>query len=109
MLTNYESFSQGQKDSFSSICNKMLANTFLCRDKENNKNDYYFLINYKDLFEEFFNILGYELNVKTDLGVAYISGTPSVNTIKLKRDHTIVLLILRIYFCGSIQNCKTNI
>jgi len=108
MLTNYESFSQGQKDSFSSICNKMLANTFLCRDKENNKNDYYFLINYKDLFEEFFNILGYELNVKTDLGVAFISGTPSANTIKLKRDHTIVLLILRILYHEKMKETSLN-
>ncbi len=108
MLQNYETFSQGQKDQFQSVCNKMLSNTFLARDKENNKNDYYFLINYKDLFEEFFAILGYELIVKTDLGVAYISGGGATNSIKLKRDLTIVLLILRILYHEKMKETSLN-
>lgn len=108
MLTNYEQFSQGQKDQFQAVANKMLTNTFLARDKENNKNDYYFLINYKDLFEEFFQILGYELEVKPDLGVAFLSGATSANSIKLKRDMTIVLLILRILYHEKMKETSLN-
>lgn len=108
MLTNYDNFSQGQKDQFQNVANKLLANTFLSRDKENNKNDYYFLINYKDLFEEFFQILGYELVVNTELGVVYLSGAAATNSIKLKRDLTIVLLILRILYHEKMKETSLN-
>ncbi len=108
MLQTYESFSEGQKNEFRSIANKMLSNTFLARDKENNKNDYYFLINYKDLFEEFFDILGYELVVKTDIGVAFVSSEGSQNAVKLKRDLTIVLLILRILYHEKLKETSLN-
>ncbi len=108
MLQAYESFSEGQKNEFRSIANKMLSNTFLARDKENNKNDYYFLINYKDLFEEFFGILGYELTVKTDIGVAFVSSEGSQNAVKLKRDLTIVLLILRILYHEKLKETSLN-
>lgn len=108
MLQSYESFTEGQKNEFRSIANKMLSNTFLARDKENNKNDYYFLINYKDLFEEFFTILGYELTVKTDIGVAFVSSENSTNQVKLKRDLTIVLLILRILYHEKLKETSLN-
>lgn len=108
MLQSYESFTEGQKNEFRSIANKMLSNTFLARDKENNKNDYYFLINYKDLFEEFFAILGYELTVKTDIGVAFVSSENSTNQVKLKRDLTIVLLILRILYHEKLKETSLN-
>ena len=108
MLQSYESFTEGQKNEFRSIANKMLSNTFLARDKENNKNDYYFLINYKDLFEEFFAILGYELTVKSDIGVAFVSSENSTNQVKLKRDLTIVLLILRILYHEKLKETSLN-
>lgn len=108
MLETYDGFSQTQKNTFSDICNKMLANTFLTRDKENNKNDYYFLINYKDTFEEFFNLLNYELKVDTALGVVYLSGASSNNSVKLKRDDTLVLLILRILYHEKMKETSLN-
>lgn len=108
MLESYDSFSQTQKNMFQDIANKMLANTFLTRDKENNKNDYYFLINYKDTFEEFFQILGYELKVDTQLGVAQITGASSNNSVKLKRDETLVLLILRILYHEKMKETSLN-
>lgn len=108
MLENYDGFSQTQKNMFQDIANRLLANTFLARDKENNKNDYYFLINYKDTFDEFFQILGYELKIDNQLGIVMLQGLQTNNSIKLKRDETIVLLILRILYHEKMKETSLN-
>ena len=108
MLVSYDNFNQTQKNNFQDVSNKLLTNTFLARDKENNRNDYYFLINYKDTFEEFFSILGYELKVDTQLGIAMLSGAAANNSIKLKRDETLVLLIIRILYHEKLKETSLN-
>lgn len=108
MLENYEKMNQTQKNSFSSVANRLLATTFLSRDKRDNKEDYYFLVSYKDLFEEFFAVLGYELSVDTTVGSAMIIGGSSLSTLKLKRDETIILLILRILYYENMKNTSLS-
>lgn len=108
MLSSLESFSQGQKNQFSEVCNKLLINTFLARAKENNKVDFYFVVNYKDVFEEFFSILGYELTLDTDQGVVMLTGGTTNSSLKLKRDETLVLLILRILYHEKMKETSLN-
>lgn len=108
MLENYEKMNQTQKNSFSSVANRLLATTFLSRDKRDNKEDYYFLVSYKDLFEEFFAVLGYELSVDTTVGSAMVIGGSSLSTLKLKRDETIILLILRILYYENMKNTSLS-
>lgn len=108
MLSGYESFSQTQKNKFEEVSNKLLSNTFLARAKENNKEDFYFVINYKDVFEEFFSILGYEIETDTDQGVIMLTSDKSTNSLKLKRDETLVLLILRILYHEKMKETSLN-
>ena len=54
MLSAYETMTTTQKNQFKDTANKLLATTFLCRDKKDNKENYYFLMSFKDLFDEFF-------------------------------------------------------
>ena len=67
MLELYETFTNTQKNTFADICNKLLANTYLARDKRDNKEAYYFVVSYKDLFEEYFKLMNMELS--TDIAV----------------------------------------
>ena len=43
MLSAYETMTTTQKNQFKDTANKLLATTFLCRDKKDNKENYYFL------------------------------------------------------------------
>ena len=52
MFDLYNTFTNTQKNTFADICNKLLANTYLARDKRDNKEAYYFVVSYKDLFED---------------------------------------------------------
>ncbi len=108
MFENYERFSQGQKDTFRDICNKLMVNTFLTRDKDNNKTDYYFVINFKDVFDEFLAVLGYELEVDTTQGVVMLAGASANQSVKFKRDETIILLILRLLYHEKMKETSLN-
>ena len=55
-------------------------------------------MSYKEVFDEFFKILGYEINLDTTLGTVMLEGASASNTLKLKRDESIILLILRLLY-----------
>ncbi len=108
MLNVYETFNVTQQNQFRDTANKLLANTFLCRDKKDNKENYYFLMSYKEVFEEFFKILGYEIVLDTTLGSVMLEGASASNTLKLKRDESVILLILRLLYHEKAKDASLN-
>ena len=108
MLNVYETFNVTQQNQFKDTANKLLSNTFLCRDKKDNKENYYFLMSYKEVFDEFFKILGYEINLDTTLGSVMLEGASASNTLKLKRDESIILLILRLLYHEKAKDASLN-
>ena len=108
MLNVYETFNVTQQNQFRDTANKLLSNTFLCRDKKDNKENYYFLMSYKEVFDEFFKILGYEIVLDTTLGSVMLEGASASNTLKLKRDESIILLILRLLYHEKAKDASLN-
>ncbi|MCR5349455.1 MAG: DUF4194 domain-containing protein [Acholeplasmatales bacterium] len=108
MLDAFEKMSVGQQQQFRDTANKLLATTFLSRDKKDNKEAYYFLMSYKDLFDEFFSILGYEIELDMQLGAVKLNGANSQSILKLRRDETLVLLILRLLYHERIKDTSLN-
>lgn len=108
MLANYDTLNVTQQNQFRDTANKLLANTFLCRDKRDNKESYYFLMSYKELFDEFFSILGYEVILDTSTGAVMLDGASASNTLKLKRDESIILLILRLLYHEKAKDTSLN-
>ncbi len=108
MLSSFETMTVTQKSQFKDTANKLLASTFLSRDKKDNKESYYFLMNFKDLFDEFFEILGYTINLDTQLGCVMLEGASASNTLKLKRDESIILLILRLLYHEHAKETSLN-
>ena len=86
MLELYETFTNAQKNTFADICNKLLANTYLARDKRDNKEAYYFIVSYKDLFEEYFKLMNMQLVLNRDLGTVTLENVNTQTILKLKRD-----------------------
>ena len=108
MLEQYETLTNAQKQSFADICNKLLANTYLARDKRDNKEAYYFVLSYKDLFTEYFKLINLELVVNRDNGSIYLDNKTSVTTLKLKKDESIMLLILRLIYHEKLKETSIN-
>ena len=108
MLQTLENMTVTQKAQFKDTANKLLASTFLSRDKRDNKEAYYFLMSYKEVFDEFFEILGYEITLDVQEGAVMLSGAGAMNSLKLKRDETLVLLILRLLFHEKMKETSLN-
>ena len=108
MLDSLEKMTITQQGQFKDTANKLLANTFLSRDKKDNKEAYYFLMSYKEVFDEFFQILGYEITLDMPTGSVMLSGASAANTLKLRRDETLVLLILRLLYHEKMKDTSLN-
>ena len=108
MLENLEKMTTGQQQQFKETANKLLASTFLSRDKRDNKESYYFLMSYKEIFDEFFKILGYEIILDMPTGSVMLEGASASHTLKLKRDESLVLLILRLLYHEKMKETSLN-
>ena len=108
MLDSYERLTNVQKATFKDIANKLLASTFLARDKKDNKDNYYFVVSYKEVFDEFFAILGYEVKLDQGIGAIMLKSDQNTGFLKLRRDETIILLILRILYHERLKETSLN-
>lgn len=64
-----------QKDKFRNAANKLLNHCFIVKRKEDLRSDYIFIIQNKEYFEEYFDLLGYELKINENtevIGFSYI-------------------------------------
>ncbi len=108
MLENLAKMTNPQQTMFKDICNKLLAYNFLARDKKDNKEAYYFLMSYKDIFDEFFKILDLEIILNQQQGSVMLKGFSQGQTLRLKRDETLILLILRLLYHEKIKETSLN-
>ncbi len=108
MLESYEKLNNSTKNTFSDICNKLLANSFLARDKRDNRDSYFFVISYKEMFDEFFRVLNYEVIVDRNLGAIQLATDSVSHLYKLKKEESIILLILRLLYQEKIKETTLN-
>ncbi len=108
ILENFEQLNKDQRQTFADICNKLLSYSFLAKDKKDNKDQYYFVINYKHYFDEIFSVLGHELIVNRELGAIQLINSNYQSTMHLKREESLVLLIIRILYHEKLIETTLN-
>ncbi|NYC53002.1 ribosomal protein L9 [Clostridium beijerinckii] len=97
----YDSLSIKEKDEFKKVCNKLLSYCLICKQKEDTKKDYYFAEGHKDAINEYFEPLGFELEINKSIKAAQLINKFGNNKISLKLIDSITLLILRIFIPGK--------
>ena len=65
-------------------------------------------MSYKEIFDDFFKILGYEIVLDMPSGSVMLTGATASNTLKLRRDESIVLLILRLLYHEKMKDTSLN-
>ncbi len=94
----FEGMLQKDRDEFQRVCNKLMSICFLCRQNEQTRADYYFVLRHKEVFEHYLDILGYTLEVNENLNVIQLVNRENYNHVNLKLNDSIILLLLRILF-----------
>lgn len=93
-----EGMLQRDQDEFRRICNKLINICFLCKKNETTRSDYYFVMKYREKFEDLLGTLGYRIEINEEYGVIQLTNGQNVNRQNLKLYESIILLILRILF-----------
>lgn len=93
-----EGMLQKDQDEFRRISNKLINVCFVCKQNQAARGDYYFILKYKEKFEELLGTLGYRLEINEEYGVVQLVNALGTNRQNLKLYESIILLILRILF-----------
>lgn len=97
-----------QKEKFRVAANKLLNNCFIIKKKEDTRNDYIFIIQNKDIFKEYFDLLGYKIYINDMQGVVALTSINSTGRLKLKKIESIILLILRLLYIEKRKELSLN-
>ncbi|MDD3796810.1 MAG: DUF4194 domain-containing protein [Lachnospiraceae bacterium] len=93
-----EGMLQRDQEEFRRICNKLINVCFLCKQNEAARSDYYFVLKYKEKFENLLGTLGYRIEINEEYGVIQLTNGLNTNRQNLKLYDSIILLLLRILF-----------
>ncbi len=109
-LEKYKTFNDTKKNNFSKIVNRLLNESFLIREKDEDKDDYYKAIDAIDELNNYLSIMDYEVIYDKDINLIYIKSLDNKNRIHLTKFVTVVLLLLRVeYFKASKKASLTDL
>jgi len=97
-----------QKEKFRVAANKLLNNCFIIKKKEDTRNDYIFIVQNKNLFIEYFDLLGYKLEINDIQGVVALTSINGTGRLRLKKIESILLLILRLLYIEKRKELSLN-
>jgi len=97
-----------QKEKFRGTANKLLNNCFIIKKKEDTRNDYIFIIQNKNLFIEYFDLLDYKIEINEMQGVVALTSINGTGRLRLKKIESIVLLILRLLYIEKRKELSLN-
>lgn len=69
-----------------------------CEKKEDSRSDYIFILQNKAYFEEYFDLLGYELKINENSEVIGLLNYNGAGRLRLKKIESVLLLILRLLY-----------
>lgn len=98
MSDRHLEYTELPREKFRAAANKLLNVGFLLRKDKDTAHDYHFIVNNKHAFADFFDLLGYELLVSEETGVASLTNPSGTGRIQLKKVESILLLILRLLY-----------
>ena len=104
----YARLNETEKGSFSRIANKLLYASFICENKESDRNDYYEALKMISLLQDYFTILDYEVNLYKNDKVIHLRSLENYNHFNLKLNESVMLLLLRKIYALKSREISLN-
>ena len=102
-------FEHVSKEKFRSAANKLLGECFLLKKHKDTASDYNYILNNKDAFIEYFEILGYEVIIDEQNGVIGLNNPAGTGRIHLKKIESVLLLIIRLLYIEKRKHSPSNL
>lgn len=106
--SEYASFNDTKRNNFSRLVNKLLKDNFIYVGLDNDKQDYYSILNFRSALEAYLSLIDYNLIHDDNNKVFYIETNIDRNKIRLKKIDTVVLLILRLLYYKGTHEVSLN-
>lgn len=100
--------SVAQKEKFRTASNKLLNHCFLLKKKDNTKDDYVFVLQNRELFTQYFELLGYQLIINQEQGVIGLVNEFGTGRLSLSKYESILLLICRLLYIEKRKEIGTS-
>src|SRR5690554_2097035 len=97
-VDEYNDLKESEKQNFSRIINKFLQVNLITMKKIRDANDYRFILAYREAFSSFFALMDFSLNIERHDQVVYIKNESVFNHLKLKKEESILLLVIRVLY-----------
>lgn len=94
----YLNLTEMEWDRFAKIANKLLDKNFLIYKKDSDRSDFLFCAQHRSLFDQYFSIMDYQVTLNQSDQVISLSTQADRNRMRLRRNETLVLLILRLLY-----------
>lgn len=101
--------SVAQKEKFRLAANKLLNQCFLLKKVESTRNDYIFVLQHRQKFVEYFDLLGYQLLINENHGTIGLSNVYGSGRLRLKKAESILILILRLLYIEKKKELSQNV
>lgn len=96
-----------QKEKFRTAANRLLNQCFLLKKKEDTRKDYIFVRQNINMFREYFDLLGYDIRLNEEQGVAALVNQFGTGRLSLNKTDSILLLILRLLYLEKRKELST--
>lgn len=107
-MQEYEKLKEGERHDITRVVNKLLQVNFITCQKASDKNDYLFILENKEAISALLALLDFSLEIKREAETLYIVNTSGYNRLRLKKNDTVVLLILRILFQRALETATIS-
>ena len=107
-MQEYEKLKEGERHEITRVINKLLQVNFITCQKASDKNDYLFILENKEVISALLALLDFSLEIKREAETLFIVNTSGYNRLRLKKNDTVVLLILRILFQRALETATIS-
>lgn len=104
----YIKLTDTKKNTFSKLCNKLLNDNFVYGGRQDDRNDYYDILSMKNIIENYFLMMNYDLIHVDTYKFFYIKTNADRNRIRLKKLDTVIILIFRLLYHKSSLNVNSS-
>lgn len=105
----YQVLNDSKKDLFAKLCDKLLGYNFVYGQLSEDKNDYYSILEMRDVIEAYFAMIEFQLVHDDMRKIFYLESSSDINRVRLKKMETVILVLLRrFYYTKSKETIDAN-
>ncbi len=95
LMHHFDDLTTTQKNDYARIANLLLKQSFICKDRDRDRKDYFIALQFLDLYKNYFGLIDMEVVHDVPNNVIALKSNQAMTHLTLRKNETIVLIILR--------------